>query len=234
MIKIFCFFYVLFSMTVALAGEDRESVANCHCFRDRVFDSQDRFAADEYLLTTNFNSFIAASFRVSKSQVVMMKMKGGVDPGDLLIALYVARGCHVQLNNLLAVLDTGGTWQEISESKGVRKEEDCNEVLGVVGDADGNREEAIRGVTDQLVKEYFGVSVQDVSRLRARGATGREIVFLLNLERHGITRKSATEILALHRQQNMSWGEIAQLDGLSPEETGKLFLQEVSSAETLR
>ncbi|RUM40181.1 MAG: hypothetical protein DSY80_10670, partial [Desulfocapsa sp.] len=54
-----------------------EITSSCHCFKDRVYNPEKKFTADKYLLTTSFNSFIAANFQLSKSQIVMMKMKGG-------------------------------------------------------------------------------------------------------------------------------------------------------------
>lgn len=225
---------MLFSAITASAAEDRGAVSSCHCFQERAFDPQKKFAADEYLLTTNFNSFVAASFHISKSQVVMMKMKGGVDHNDLLIALYVARACQVQLAVLLGILDDGGTWQQIFQSQTVLRQGGCDNTLVGLADivaAGGNKELMGEQVTDKLVSEYFGVSEKDIVELRKKSANGREVSLLFNLERHGKMKKNAAEILAMYQQQKMSWGEIAKNFGLSPEETGQLFMQEEASFE---
>ncbi len=234
MIRIFCFFCILFSAITASAEEDRESVSSCHCFQERAFNPQKKFAADEYLLTTNFNSFVAASFHISKSQIVMMKMKDGVDPNDLLIALYVARACQVQLVVLLGILDNGGTWQQIFQSQTVLRQGGCDNTLVDLADivaGGGSKDLVGEHVTDQLVSEYFGVSKKDIDELRKKGANGREVSLLFNLERYGKMRKNAVGILAMYKQQGMSWGEISRLFGLSPEKTGKLFLDEEASVE---
>ncbi|MBU1232538.1 MAG: hypothetical protein KKD01_14470 [Proteobacteria bacterium] len=219
---------MLFNATIASAVEDTGAATRCHCFQERSFDLQNKYAADSYLLTTNFNSFIAANFHISKSQIVMMKMKGGVEPDDLLIALYVARACHVKLNVLLAILDNGGNWQQILESESILKQGCSKDVFGDHIDIDKKKEVVVGRVTGQLLKEYYGVLTDDIIALRKKGASDREIALLFNLERYGGIKRNAAEILEMYRQQHMSWGEIAQSYGLSPEETGKIFLQEGS------
>ena len=229
MIKIFFLFCFFFCPAIASAMEGPESATHCHCFQDRAFDPQKKFAADSYLLTTNFNSFIAAKFHISKSQIVMMKMKGGVEPDDLLIALYVAQVGRVELNSLLGILDNGGTWKQILESESMLKRERRENMVVDPLVIDDNKEAAAERVTDQLLKEYFKISEKDITILRKEGANGREITLLFNLERYGKRKKSAAEILSMYREQQMSWGEIAHSFGLSPKETGKLFLSGESS-----
>ena len=41
-----------------------QSTINCHCFLDRSYDPADKFAADEYILATSFNSLLAKSFDI--------------------------------------------------------------------------------------------------------------------------------------------------------------------------
>ena len=45
-----------------------ESTINCHCFQDRSFDPGDKFAADDYILATSFNSLLAKSFDITKNR----------------------------------------------------------------------------------------------------------------------------------------------------------------------
>lgn len=221
---------ILFCGVTASVAEGQESVVSCHCFQERTFDPQKKFAADNYLLTTNFNSFLAASFHISKSQIVMMKMKEGVGSSDLLIALYVARACQVQLVPLFAILDNGGSWRNILQSETILRQECRDDLLVALVDADEQKELVGICIVDQLLKEYFGVSERDIIALRKKGASAKEITLLFNLERYVEGEIEAAELLSMYEQREMSWGEIAWLFGLSPKGAGKLFLQEGASA----
>ena len=216
----------LFIAGNASAMEVPQSATNCHCFQERAFNQQKKFAADLYLLTTSFNSFIAANFHISKRQIVMMKMKGGVHPDNLLIGLYVARAGQVDLNSLLAVLDNGGTWKQILESGSVHRSADTDSIFNSIAAAGDDRTEAVELVTDQLLEEFFGISAVDIMALRKEGAAGREITLVYLLEKYGKPETTAVAILRMYTRQHMSWGEIAHFFGLSPKETGKLISQD--------
>lgn len=224
---LFCLFFVLISVSVVTAMDIPQSTSSCHCFKDRVFDPERKFAADKYLLTTSFNSFIAANFNISKSQIVMLKMKGAVDPDDLLIGLFVARTGDVELNSLLAILDNGGTWNQILTSESLQNKRSDGKVFHSILAALNAPGEAAEVVTDQLLKEFFGISDLDIAGLRKEGASGREMTLVYLLERYGKREKTAADILTMHTREQKSWGEIARFFGLSPKETGKLLLDPV-------
>ncbi len=219
-------FFVLFMGGNVLAMEAPQSSKNCHCFQDRTFNQKKKFAADTYLLTTTFNSFIAANFHISKSQIVMMKMRGGVHPDDLLIGLYVARAGHVDFNSLLAILENGGTWKQILESGSVQHSLETEELFTAIAAAGDDKTAAVEGVTDQLVEEFFGISAADIIALRKEGATGRDMTLVLLLEKYGKPETPAVDILKMFTRQEKSWGEIARTFGLTPKETGKLIQQD--------
>lgn len=217
---IICFF--IFTAQ-ASAMNKPQSATNCHCFRERSFNPQKKFAADEYLLATSFNSFIAANFHISKSQIIMMKMKGAVNPDDLLIALFVARAENADLDSLLAILDNGGTWKQILESEGLQTPGSHRAVFKAIIAEGDNTTAAAELVTDQLLKEFFNISDLEISSLREKGGNGREVTLVHILERQGKVGKKAAEILSMRIKDQMSWGEIAASFGLSPKETGKLL-----------
>ncbi len=200
-----------------------EAATNCHCFRERSFNPQNKFAADEYLLATSFNSFIAASFHISKGQIIMMKMKGAVNPDDLLLALFVARAENADLDSLLAIRDNGGTWKQILQSEGLNAPDSYRAVFEAIIAEGDNTQAAAELVTDQLLKEAFDVSDMEISGLRKKGANGREVTLVYILERQAKVGKKAAEILSMRVKDQMSWGEIAASFGLSPKETGKLL-----------
>ena len=221
--NLFCLLLVLLSASLAFAMEQPNSTINCHCFKDRTFDPENKFAADSYLLTTSFNSFIATNFNISKRQIVMMLMKGSVGPEDLLIGLYLAREADVDLESLLAILDNGGTWEQILVSSNLQQKENNEEFLKSLGTVINDKKAAVEMITDQLVKDFFEVNQPAIDILRKEGANGREITLVYLLEKFGNRDKSASEILVMKTHEKKSWGEIALFFGLSPKGTGKLL-----------
>ncbi len=200
-----------------------ESTSSCHCFKDRAFDPAKKFAADTYLLTTSFNSFIAVNFNLSKSQIVMMKMKGGIDPDTLLIALYVAKEGNVELDNILAILKHGGSWEQVFSSASLKGSVEAKGIFAEISATKGNDAEAAEIVTDQLLKSYFGMEEEEIISLHKEGATGRESVLVNILAQHSSRDSKPTEILTMHSRQQKSWGEIANYFGFTPKETGHLL-----------
>ncbi len=226
--KTLCLMLVLlFSNTVAAMNMPQNSTNSCHCFKDRIFDPQRKSAADQYLLTTSFNSFIGANFNISKKQIVMMKMKGAVHPDDLLIGFFIARAAQVELDSLLAILDNGGTWQQILASESIQKDTGKKESLATVQNALKTEGLAVEVVTDELLKEFFEISATDITALRKEGANGREITLVYLLERYGKRNITAYDILTMHTRENKSWGEISNFFGLTPKDTGRLLMDKV-------
>ena len=200
-----------------------EITSSCHCFKDRVYNPDKKFAADKYLLTTSFNSFIAVNFKLSKSQIVMMKMKGGIDPDTLLIALYVAKEGGVDLDTILAVREQGGSWEPVLSSSSVQGTDRTRKVFAAIAATKGDDAAAAEIVTDQLLRNYFGMADEAILSLHKEGATGRESVLVNIIARHSSRDSSPTEIITMHSRQNKSWGEIAAYYGFTPKETGNLL-----------
>jgi len=223
--NICCLFIILLSATLASAMQPPESSINCHCFQNRSFDPQNKFAADTYLLTTSFNSFIAANFHISKSQIVMMKMKASVAPDDLLIGLFVARSVDVDLKSLLAILDNGGSWRQILEASKLQETEMDHRVQGAMCIVADDKSAMVEIVTDQLLKEFFGVTDDTLADIRKESTNGRELVLVYLLEKFGKREESAANIMAMHTQKKMSWGEIAKFFGFTPKGTGNILLE---------
>ena len=107
--------YILLALFLVVPGRaiSMESTINCHCFRDRTFNPADPWAADDYILATSFNSFLARSFAVPKREIVMLKMKEGVGQDDLLVGLQIARTAGIDLQQLLGLRRQGLAWSEI-------------------------------------------------------------------------------------------------------------------------
>jgi hypothetical protein len=223
---LFFLFCILFAASLAFAMEQSESTLNCHCFKNRTFDPRHKYAADNYLLTTSFNSFIAKNFTLSKREIVMMLMKGSVGPEDLLIGLYLAREAEVDLKSLLAILDNGGTWELIISQASLQKTGASGEFLKSLKTVINDKKLTVEIITDQLLKENFVISESAIKSLRREGASGRELTLIYLLEKFGGRNKSAADILAMKTKEKKSWGEIALFFGLSPKGTGKLLSKE--------
>ncbi len=211
-----------FFSTISLA-QDLESTSKCHCFNDRVYNPDKKFASDGYLVTTSFNSFIAVNFDLSKSQIVMMKMKGGVDPDALLIALYIAKEGDVQFDNVLAVVENGGTWEQVLNSGSVQGGPHAKEVFKAIADAMDNQDEVVAIVTNEMLKSYFDLKGTEIAKLRKEKVSGRELVLVNILAQHSKRVTSATEVLTMYTRQQKSWSEIANYFGFTPKEMGKLL-----------
>ena len=64
-------FLVLLLLFATMGAEpaSSEMVTGCHCFKQRSYDPEARFAADDYILATSFNSLTANIFNIPKRQV---------------------------------------------------------------------------------------------------------------------------------------------------------------------
>lgn len=210
---------ILFSLQPATA----EQTNSCHCFRERSYDPAHKFAADDYLLTTSFNSLIAATLGVSKRQIVMMKMKGGIDPDDLLVALYIADRTEAPMDLLLSIRDNGGSWQNIMNSPALKGKNSTDHVVAKI--ADGAAGDTITSlVTDAMINTYYHAIPEKIKKLRGQDFSNKELGLLFALNKQ--TDTPIKEIIAMSRQQEMSWSEIANQFNLTPAGVGKTILGE--------
>ncbi len=221
--RILVIVFVIMCCSAISHAQNPESTSGCHCFKDRAFDPQKKFAADPYLLTTSFNSFIAVNFDLSKSQIVMMKMKGGIAPDKLLIALYISREGGVDLDVVLAVIENGGTWGQVVGSNSIKGTPQARKVFAAIVATGENQSKAAEIVTDELLKSYFSMQEADILDLRNENATGRELVLVNILSQNTKPVSSPSEILLMHSRQEKSWGEIAHYFGFTAKETGRLL-----------
>ena len=110
-ILLFLLLFLVASVNVSWA----ESAVTCHCFQDRSYDPVDKFAADDYILATSFNSLLAKSFDISKKQVVMLKMDEGVGQDDLLVGLKLTKLTGGYLEQLYQVIAAGGLHRRLAQ-----------------------------------------------------------------------------------------------------------------------
>ena len=84
---------------------------------DRTYNPDDRFAADDYILATTFNSLLARFFTIPKSQVVLIKMKEGVSQEELLIGLKLSQATGEDPRTMLEARQENMSWPQIIASR---------------------------------------------------------------------------------------------------------------------
>lgn len=81
----------------------------CHCFQDRSFDPQRAAAGDPYFLATTQNSLLAASFKLSKKDVVRAKMSG-TSGEDLWISNFLAARSGQSADQWMTARSSAVSW----------------------------------------------------------------------------------------------------------------------------
>jgi len=198
-----------------------ESTINCHCFQDRSFDPGDKFASDDYILATSFNSLLARSFDISKEQVVRLKMEEKVDQDDLLVGLKLTKLTGGYLDQLLGLRGAGYTWTQIImgmeqqapiNSDNLAQDMRSGLPVGTAGDR----------IADEMISEFYTIPTEDVQRYRAYGLSEKEIGLILILSYY--KDEKAETFVDQYKNQGRSWSEIAFNLGLEPSAAGKLVL----------
>jgi len=215
-------FLVFFLLLSGAVGQAAESIGGCHCFRERAFVPAEPFAADDYILATSFNSLLAKAFAVSKQQIVMQKMQGGVTSDKLLIGLKISRATGVELQQLLDDRKEKGSWQEVLAALPIAGKIRGDELLEKIR-AGLPEAEAGRLAADELIAGFFSVPPAEVASLRKSGLNEKEMALLILLAH--ISGKSPEVLAADKKQNSKSWSETAFALGVAPEDAGKLILQ---------
>lgn len=206
----------------AVSGSALAATANgCHCFNDRTYDPKVPFAADDYLLTTTFNSLISRSFNLSKQRIVMLKMQGGVAADDLLIGLRLAQATQVDSQMLFDRRKGGTAWStllaeinlppEVAESAWVTKLR-----------AGGSATEAGESVADRMLADLFKIPARRLEELRSTGLDVKALSLILILTHY--TGREPEFFIKQFQKDKKSWSEIASLVGVSPKAAGILIL----------
>lgn len=196
------------------------STNGCHCFRDRAYDPARKFAADDYLLATSFNSLLARAYDLPKKQIVMLKMRGEVDQDELLIAMRAAKVTGADAMEMLKLRDGNYPWREILSSPAIKGATD-DPLLAAI--RDGLSEvEAGRRAADLLLAGFFGVPLEAVGQLRASGLGEKEMALAFLLAHQNGSEPGS--IVEQFQKEGRSWSEIAAGLNLDPAEAGRLML----------
>lgn len=198
-----------------------DSAIKCHCFTERDYNPVDKFAADDYILATSFNSLLARLADLPKKQIVMLKMKRGVAQEDLLVGLKIAGITDYGLEEILDLKGHDRTWPEIVAALDLQTRAPEDEILkGLL--AGSPPAEAGEAVAAQLIAGFFGTSAERIKELRLAGLNEKEITLI-----HILSHVSEIEPPALagqYKDNGRSWSEIAYNLGVEPKTAGRLIL----------
>lgn len=207
---LFCF--VFFVPNIGI-GQPMEMAAGCHCFKDRSYDPARKFAVDEYILATSFNSMLATSFGITKKQIIMMRMRMGVGGEDLITSLYLGQLLGRDFQKILTLRSSGQSWIEIVGTEELHGKEENNPVLSVVR-ANGSDVDVSRSAAAIIVSKYFSLPSGVIEKYRESNFSDKEIVLVLGLSvRSG---QPLEQFFTLYKDKGQSWGEITDSSGVAP------------------
>jgi len=213
--------FVLLSLIIPLQAF-AESAIQCHCFTERSYNPADRFAADEYILATSFNSLLANAYGLPKRQIVMIKMNEGVGQDDLLVGLKLSRLTGIDIRKFLRLRRQKNSWAKILSSMTKQQVVAEDEILqGVL--AGMPVEEAGTRVADEMISNFYRVPGEEVKKLKASGLNEKETALVFILAH--ISEIPPEALVKQYKEQGRSWSEIAFNIGLEPDETGKRILE---------
>ena len=197
---------------------------NCHCFRDRTFDSAHPEAADDYFLATSQNSFFAARFKVSKKTIVIKKQRG-IAADDLWLAYWLGEKSSQQGDILLGRKQAGESWRDIVSWLGLDEK-----VLGKAFN-DGLQGELKQDnmgafyldqlIVDQVLVDSALLKGDELQRLRRASATNKMVVLLAALSYE--QSATAEQIYAEVTDNGRSWGALITQYKLNVRQLPQLF-----------
>ena len=198
-----------------------ESTITCHCFLDRSYNEADRFASDDYILATSFNSLLSKSFVIPKRQVVMIKMNEGVAQDELLIGLRIAKITGIDIRKFLGLRRENNSWPQIianlSQQEGIKQDG----ILEAIRTGLPIAEAGVR-IADEMIAEFFQVPPAEIVKFRTSGLNEKEMALLFILAH--VSEIQPEALVAQYKTQGRSWSEIAHNLGLEPEAAGKMIL----------
>lgn len=215
------FIIFLFCLYAPARKASAETTIGCHCFKDRSYNPANRFAADDYILATSFNSLLARAFDIPKRQIVMLKMQQNVEQNDLLIALKTAQATKVDLQKILDLRQKKEPWATIISDAAGDKIISNDPVLKAIttGLPDDRTATA---VADALFAGFYKIPLAEIKELRENGLNEKELALLFILARTG--NREPKKLVAQHEKDGKSWSEIANDLGIEPGTAGKLIL----------
>ncbi len=177
---------------------------SCHCFQDRSFDPQRAAAADPYFLATTQNSLLAATYGISKKEVVRAKMGGRVGE-DLWLAHTLAVRTGQNAAQWQEARAASGSWAgAIAKAKVPDKTLGPSLVRVLKGKPDDR--ELARAVVEEVLIQRAGIAPEVLAGLKKQQATPQETILACFLSRQ--TGKPALGLLEAVQSKNRTWGSL--------------------------
>jgi hypothetical protein len=210
---------ILFSLG-SVAHAFAESTTQCHCFKNRSYNPADRFASDDYILATSFNSLLAKSFSIPKRQIVMIKMNEGVAQDDLLVGLKISKATGMDSRKFFRLLKENNTWAKIISGLPQQEKIKNDPLLEAIGSGMPVEEAGAR-VADEIIGEFYRIKLEEISKLRLSGLNEKAMNLVFILAHAG--EQQPEVLVEQYGKQGKSWSEIAHNLGFEPAAAGKLI-----------
>ena len=211
---------LIFSSLGFVAQIFAESAIQCHCFKNRSYNATDRFAADEYILATSFNSLLARSFALPKRQIVMIKMNEGVAQDDLLIGLKTSKTTGIAPQEFFRLRKENNTWAEIISSLSQQEKIRNDPFLEALRSGMPVEQAGVR-VAHEIIGEFYRIVPEEIKKLGMSGLNAKEINLIYILAQAREQRPEG--LVKLYKEKGKSWSEIAFNLGVEPKVAGKLI-----------
>ena len=160
---IFCSALVFF-LVGAVPDFFAESTIQCHCFKNRSYNPADKFASDDYILATSFNSLLAKVFSIPKRQIIMSKMNEGVGQDELLISLKISKMTGADIQEFFRLRKDNNTWAAIISGL-PQQEKIKNDPLLKAIRSGMPLEEAGDMVADEMIVQFYQVPSEEIKKL---------------------------------------------------------------------
>ena len=210
----------LFNLGSALHAS-AESAIQCHCFKNRSYNPADKFASDDYILATSFNSLLSKSFGIPKKQIIMIKMGEKVAQDDLLISLKISKITGEEISQILGLRRNDNTWADIVSGLPQQEKVKTDQLLEAVRSGMPAAEAGDR-VADEMIARFYQIPPAEIKKLRVSGLDEKEMSLLFILVHVGGQKPQV--IVEQYLKLGRSWSEIAYNLGLEPDAAGKLIL----------
>ena len=218
--KFFVVFLLLLLATMMAEPAAAEMTAGCHCFKQRSYDPEARFVADDYILATSFNSLTANLFSISKKKIIMLKMRGGVHQNDLLIALKLGHDFAVDHRQLLNLRQKNYSWQKIISQSNSLSEIKDNALLAMIKTGKPVNDLGQK-VANSMIADFYSAPEKEIEKLRSLGFNEKEMVLFFLLVRN--TPMKSEDLVNQIVREGRSWSEVAHNLGITPAMAGQLI-----------
>ncbi len=216
------FFSVLLLLfaTMMTVPAGAEMTAGCHCFRQRSYNPEAKFVADDYILATSFNSLTANLFSISKKQIIMLKMRGGIHQNDLLIALKLGHDFGIDHQQLLDLCKQDYSWQQIIAQSKTLSEIKDNPLLTMIKSGKPVNDLGQK-VADSMIADFYDVPEKEIEKLRILGFNEKEMALFFLLVRDKQVKPE--DLVKQVKDKGQSWSEVAHKLDITPAMAGQLI-----------